>query len=158
MNIVLSLESLVRAMVHTLSVLGVGVEELGAPMRVRGDDERADVSSQLLVSTDARMLLALASDAGTAVRLASTISGEPVAVGSTLCADTLGELLNVAVGVAEPRGARQFGIPVLFDQSGHVLSLVGSHALSTAVKEKYLKKEEPAAETAPAPEQIVASA
>jgi hypothetical protein len=130
---VLSLDSLVRALAHTLSVLGVNVEGHAEAERVRGDDEQADVSSQLLVSTHERMMLALATDAGTAVRLSSTIAGEPVAVGSALCADALGEILNVAVGVAEPRGARQFGIPVLFDERGHVLALVGSHIERTVV-------------------------
>src|SRR5688572_26755534 len=128
------MEALSGALLYTLSVMGVGVEDQGHVELVRGEDERADVSSHLMVSAGERIIVSMAADERTAQRLASAISGEPVEDESPLGGDALGEILNVVVGTAEPRGAREFSIPAIERRPEHPLLMAGNHVERVVVR------------------------
>jgi hypothetical protein len=55
--------------------------------------------------------------------VASAISGDVVLESDDLLGDTIGEILNVVVGTAEPRGAREFSIPTIVHAPEHSLEL-----------------------------------
>jgi hypothetical protein len=118
----LSLESLGQALEHTLTVMGVGIS--GAPQRMQADAfDPADVSSRLTVAASEDLVVIMAADERTAARMASAISGETVRDEDELGGDTIGEILNVVVGTAQPRGAREFSVPSIVREKGHRLEL-----------------------------------
>jgi CheY-specific phosphatase CheX len=118
-----TIESLGRALEHTLSVLGVEVERGARREEPLDDATRADISSRLLVAADQHLLVIVAVTDSTAVRVAEAISGESLVEGDDLAVDTIGEILNVVVGTAEPKGAREFSIPTIVRQPRHNLDL-----------------------------------
>ncbi len=134
MTVPVTIDALSAALLYTLSVMGVAVEDQGHVEHVRGEDERADVSSHLLVAAGERIVVSMATDERTARSLASVISGEPVEDGSSLAGDTLGEILNVVVGTAEPRGAREFSIPAIDRRGQHPLMLAGARVERVVVR------------------------
>lgn len=128
-----TIEALGQALAHTLTKLGVAVLGTDDEQREAAGDETADVSSQLLVSAGDRLLVVLAATSDTAAQVASAISGEPVAERDALAGDAIGEILNVVVGTAEPRGSREFSIPVIVRDRGHRLGLPRDAAVERIV-------------------------
>jgi CheY-specific phosphatase CheX len=118
-----TIESLGRALEHTLSVLGVEVERGLRREEPLEQPARADVSSRLLVAADQHLLVIVAVTGNTAVQVAEAISGERVSEEDELAGDTIGEILNVVVGTAEPKAAREFSIPTIVRQPRHSLDL-----------------------------------
>ena len=118
-----TIEALGQALTHTLAKLGVGVVRTDEKEGWVGGEETADVSSQLLVSAGERLMVIMATTSHTAAQVASAISGETVDEKDPLPGDAIGEILNVVVGTAEPRGSREFSIPVIVRDRNHRLAL-----------------------------------
>jgi CheY-specific phosphatase CheX len=122
MTMTVTIEALGRALEHTLSVLGVQVEG-AASLAPSKEHDRADVSSRLLVTAEQHLTVIVAANQSTAAKVASAISGDEVLESDALLGDTIGEILNVVVGTAEPKGAREFSIPTIVRAPEHSLEL-----------------------------------
>jgi CheY-specific phosphatase CheX len=123
MSMRVTIEALAQALAHTLAKLGVGVVRTDEKEGWMGGEDTADVSSQLMVSAGDRLMVILATSSLTAAQVASAISGEEVAEKDALPGDAIGEILNVVVGTAEPRGSREFSIPIIVRDKNHRLAL-----------------------------------
>jgi CheY-specific phosphatase CheX len=121
-----TIEALLKALQHTLETMGSRLLEVGAAEGYREGAIHADVSAHVSLFNGSQLCAVMVASESAALALVRDIGGIETNFEDELVGDTVGELLNVAVGNAQEAGGYQFSTPVIVKGRKHEVRVLRS--------------------------------